>query len=167
MGSGKSTVGRELADALGWRFVDLDEEIVRRERRSIAETFRTEGEPGFRRIETHLLLEVLRSPAPAVIALGGGTFVQTGNREILRSHEALTVHLDAEFDLLNERCCTAAGTRPLMRDPVHFRNLFEQRRSTYRSAEIVIEIADKSPAQIAAEIIAEVHKGSACRPVSE
>src|SRR5215475_1135904 len=114
MGSGKTTVGHELAAALGWKFIDLDAEIVNREGRPIAEIFRLDGEPQFRQIERECLEQVLKSSPPSVIALGGGTFIQPANRELLRSHAALVAHLDGEFELLNARCCTEEGVRPLM-----------------------------------------------------
>jgi shikimate kinase len=167
MGSGKTTVGRELASLLGWRFVDLDAEIVAREGRSIARIFQSEGEPHFRQIESELLAEVLRSSPAAVIALGGGTFIQPANRKLLRSHEALIAHLDGDFELLNARCCSEDGVRPLMQDPVHFRNLFEQRRPIYRSAEIVVDIAGKAPQAIAAEILHQVNHWKSRKAVSE
>ena len=74
MGAGKSTVGRRLAQKLGWRFIDLDDEIERREHRPIADIFREHGEPYFRSIE-RLCLKDVASFSDAVIALGGGTFI--------------------------------------------------------------------------------------------
>lgn len=167
MGSGKTTVGRELATLLDRRFIDLDAEIVSRQGRSIADIFRTEGEPRFREIESESLREALRHASPAVIALGGGTFVQPTNREILRAHAAVTVHLDGEFELLHARCCAEGGLRPLMQDAVHFRNLFEERRPLYREAEIVIAIENRTPREIAAEIAAQVEHLKGRPAVSE
>src|SRR3984885_5965473 len=77
MGSGKSTVGRALADELGWGFADLDEEIEKREGMPIVRIFDTRGEAEFRRAETAALRERVRAVErgrPCVIALGGGTF---------------------------------------------------------------------------------------------
>src|ERR1700749_3469323 len=106
MGSGKSTVGELLAELLQWKFVDLDSEIVGRERRSISEIFQLEGEGKFREMETRLLQETLaHMQTPTVIALGGGTFVQPANRDILQASAAVTVSLEADFDLLLFRCC--------------------------------------------------------------
>lgn len=164
MGSGKTTVGRELATILGRRFVDLDAEIVESEGRPIAEIFSTKGEARFREIELEALLRAFSAAGDAVIALGGGTFIQPGNREIFRSHRAVTVALDGEFEVLHARCRSEVGVRPLMQDPVHFRNLFEQRRPLYREAEIVLSIENRSPQEIAAEIVAQVKHLSA-RPV--
>ena len=167
MGSGKTTVGRELATLLGRRFIDLDAQIVEAEGRPIAEIFRSQGEARFREIERESLLRAFAAAGDAVVALGGGTFIQPKNRQILRSHGAVTVALDGEFEVLHARCCSEEGARPLMQDPVHFRNLFEQRRPLYREAEIVLSIENRSPQEIAAEIVAQVKHLKARPAVSE
>src|SRR5258706_13447059 len=86
MGCGKSTVGRALADELGWKFFDLDEEIEQREHVSIAEIFDTLGEPAFREIETVALRDRVRagqSGHPQGISLGGGTFLRDDTSELV------------------------------------------------------------------------------------
>ena len=86
MGSGKSTVGRHLARRLGWSFFDLDDEIEAAEKTTIAHIFDTRGEAEFRRIETAVIGQHVRSierGRPAVLALGGGAFSQPGNRLLL------------------------------------------------------------------------------------
>src|SRR5690348_16837440 len=86
MGSGKTTVGRHLADRLGWSFFDTDAEIEKAEKTTIAEIFDHRGEPEFRRIETEVLREHVRwieRGRPAVLALGGGAFAQEDNRVLL------------------------------------------------------------------------------------
>jgi shikimate kinase len=168
MGAGKSTVGARLAELLRWRFVDLDTEIVKREGRSIAEIFRAVGEPEFRRIESAALQSTLRDEAsPAVIALGGGTFIQAANRDLLRSNKAIIVYLQADFDLLLARCCVEEGTRPLMQDPAAFRQLFEQRQPAYRLADITIAVAGRSAEEIAFEIASQVEQQNASPAVPE
>lgn len=79
--SGKTTLGRRLAAALGWTFVDLDEEIVRAANRPIPDIFATDGEPAFRRLETDALHRTLdTAAAPLVLSLGGGTLLDPANR---------------------------------------------------------------------------------------
>src|SRR5689334_12761274 len=82
MGCGKSTVGRALADEIGWTFLDLDEEIERQQGRSISGIFEKEGEPSFREIESAVLKEKVKlvdRGRPHVIALGGGAFLSDAN----------------------------------------------------------------------------------------
>ena len=157
MGSGKSTVGEALAELLNWKFVDLDSEIVRHERLSISEIFRLKGEARFREIETQRFEETfLQMDTPVVVALGGGTFIQPANREILRARRAVTVYLDADFDLLLSRCCQEEPTRPLLQDRKRFRELFDERQATYLLADASVQVAGRTPGEIASEIASMV-----------
>src|SRR5579864_2179824 len=94
MGAGKTSVGRLLADQLGWEFVDLDAVIEAREGLSVPQIFREHGERGFREREhvalRGVLAELNRNTA-AVIALGGGAFVQPENFELLAAPERPSV----------------------------------------------------------------------------
>ena len=97
MGCGKTTVGRALADALGWMFADLDQEIEAREKITIAEIFDTHGEAAFRELETAALKDRIRTVQygrPQVIALGGGAFLNEENFELV-SNNGVSVWLDA------------------------------------------------------------------------
>ena len=83
MGSGKSTVGGLLANALGWPLIDLDTVIEAGHGLSIRQIFETSGEPFFRQVEHAALTEASKTDS-AVIALGGGTFAQPSNVDIIR-----------------------------------------------------------------------------------
>src|SRR5262245_60897914 len=96
MGAGKSHVGRELAGRLGWRFIDMDEEIEGTERLSIREIFAQFGEPHFRRLEREHLKR-LSTEDHAVIALGGGAYIDAENRATAES-SGVTVWLKVSFD---------------------------------------------------------------------
>jgi hypothetical protein len=100
MGAGKTSVGRILAERLGWHFVDLDDVVERREGRTVSAIFEESGEAGFREAETAALREVLMSlrAAPLVVALGGGTFVQPHNAEAIRKSSVPVVFLDAPVE---------------------------------------------------------------------
>src|SRR5450756_2312379 len=113
MASGKSSVGQELARRLDWDFVDLDARIESRERQTIYEIFRDRGEPGFRLAETSALRDLLTESLQRnrVVALGGGTFVQPKNRELLRPWPS--VFLDATVLELWQRSLTDGLERPL------------------------------------------------------
>jgi shikimate kinase len=86
MASGKSSVGRELAQRLGWDFLDLDERIEVREQKTIPEIFRERGEAGFRLAEANALRDLMAESlrGDSVVALSGGAFVQEDNRGMLR-----------------------------------------------------------------------------------
>src|SRR5580698_5929269 len=86
MASGKSTIGRHLANRLGWSFFDIDDEIETAEKTTIASIFDTRGEEEFRRIEAGVIAQHVRwveRGRPAVLALGGGAFAQAANRQLL------------------------------------------------------------------------------------
>jgi len=151
MGSGKTSVGRELAQRLGWEFVDLDAHIEAREGQGIPQIFRDRGEAGFRAAETAALMDLTQSLERAsVVALGGGAFVQDANRELLRSRPS--VFLQAPVDELWRRCCDDEEIRPLRKDPDQFAQLYAERLPFYRQATVTVVTSGRDPASICAEI---------------
>ena len=157
MGSGKNTVGHELARRLAWDFVDLDARIEARERQSIPEIFRLRGEPAFRLAETSALHDLTNFlKRPSVVALGGGAFVQENNRQML--HPWPSVFLDAPPQELWQRCVqhdAEAGSkveRPLQKDPEQFARLHAERLPLYRQASLIVETSGKDLAAICLEI---------------
>jgi shikimate kinase len=154
MGSGKTTVGRELAQRLGWRFCDLDERIEASAGATIAAIFKQRGEADYRQLEHQ---ELLRALGPArerrtVLALGGGTFAQPANLEPIRAAGGVTVFLEVPLDLLLQRCAGIAN-RPLFRDALSFRELYEQRLPYYRQAAATVDAA--APPEVVAERVLE------------
>jgi shikimate kinase len=155
MGSGKSTVGRALADELGWHFVDLDAEIERREGATISSIFDERGEPAFRRIESEVLHHFVRSVQsgrPHVVSLGGGAFLSEENFQLVANH-GITLWLDCPLPII-ERRVAAAAHRPLARDPERLRELFEIRRPGYARAEYRIPIEGDDASAAVAQILA-------------
>jgi shikimate kinase len=152
MASGKSRVGRELAQRLAWDFVDLDAQIEAREKRTIAQLFQERGEPGFRAAETSALRELLTvSPQrDHVVALGGGAFVQAINRELLRPWP--TVFLETPIDELWQRSLIDHVERPLRRTAEQFAALYTERLPYYRQATITVVTSGRDPASLCAEI---------------
>jgi len=160
MGAGKSSVGRTLAEQLGWTFEDLDERIERREGQTIAGIFRSSGEAGFRHAENvalQELLEGLRSGAEKVIALGGGAFVHEPNTALIEAVKIPTVFLDAGVEELWERCKQQSAERgvdrPLLGSPEGFRELYEKRRPHYLRASLRQETGGKAVEEIATELM--------------
>jgi shikimate kinase len=154
MGSGKSAVGRLLADELGWSFADIDEDIEKAQGISIAEIFDTRGERKFRGIEQEALrkrVQEVECGKPMVLALGGGAFVDPANQKLLEER-GVTVWLDCPFPRICARLDRQTH-RPLARDPEKFQRLFDDRQDVYSKAEHRIEADTDDPAAIVAEIL--------------
>jgi shikimate kinase len=150
MGCGKTTVGKQLAQQLGWRFLDLDERIEQRAGARISEIFDRLGEAAFRDLEyeqlDRALKESVTAAIPTVVALGGGTFAQPRNLELLHAacipdgapRAGWVLWLDCPIEQLLTRCVTM-DNRPLFRDEVSFRRLYEERAPFYRLADFRVE----------------------------
>jgi len=162
MGSGKTSTGRALAASLGWFFVDLDEEMERREQLPIRQLFRERGEPSFRAIEHSTLREcLLRSSSPTVLALGGGAYIERNNVELLHSRKVRTVFLETPVEEMLTRCGVKdvpdpKNPRPLAADSAEFRRLYEQRLPSYQAAHLTIDTSGKTVETIALEIAEEL-----------
>ncbi len=137
MGAGKSTVGRGLAAALGWKFLDLDDLIEELAGISIPEIFATLGELHLRRLESRALARALRLPH-TVIALGGGAPETLTNRLLIeQTPNTVAIFLDAPFPTLFDRCMLqalnpSATARPNLADPVLAEARFRLRHPIYR-----------------------------------
>jgi shikimate kinase len=158
-GSGKSTVGRILADRTALPFVDLDREIEGLVGRSISEIFAESGESEFRDLEEQTLQAVTADDSRAVIATGGGIVLRDANRRRLRKFGPV-VWLRADAALLAARLAndkhglagrpplTAAGTL------LEIEQILETRTPLYSAlADAVIETGGKTPGDVAAEIL--------------
>jgi shikimate kinase len=144
MGCGKSTVGRALADELGWSFFDLDNEIESGAGSTIGEIFDVHGEPMFRTLEASALakrVKAVQAGQPQVIALGGGALMNDKSFELVLNH-GVAVWLDAPFELIEKRVA-AESHRPLARDPEKLRELFEVRCQRYAQADFRVESPDE------------------------
>ena len=154
MGSGKSTIGRALAEELGWGFADLDEDIEKREGMSVSQIFEARGEAGFRQAETAALQQRVRSiegGKPCVIALGGGAFLSDENFQMV-SNNGVSVWLDCPFETV-ERRVASDNHRPLARDPEKLRELFAVRRPGYERADYCVQVESDDAAAVAAQIL--------------
>lgn len=153
MGSGKTTVGRILADRLGWDFIDLDGEIEAEQKIPIAEIFEQRGESHFRQLETEAIrkrVHKVRAGCPTVMALGGGAFLRDENHDLLEDH-GVTVWLDCPLERARQRV-EGATHRPLARDPKILTALYEARRPGYGRASYRVEIHSDDPLEAVAAI---------------
>jgi len=151
MGSGKSTVGELLSQELRWPFIDLDTVIEAGQGVSIREIFQRSGEAFFRQLERAALTEVLKSE-PAVIALGGGTFANDSNVELIRETGGATIWLDCPMPILFQRCSTMV-TRPLFSDPESLQRLLELRLPYYRLAEFRVSTEGRDAREVTEQIL--------------
>ena len=141
-GSGKSSIGRRLAQYLGIEFVDADQEIEAAAGMSIADIFAKHGEPYFRAGEARVIARLL-DKSPQVVATGGGAFVNLDTRALVRAR-ALSVWLKADVDLLLRRV-KRKNDRPLLRvaDPeTALKRLLAEREAIYAEADITVTSLD-------------------------
>ncbi len=154
-GTGKSTVGQILADRLGLRFTDSDREIEAAEGQPIRAIFVARGEPGFRAIEARVIAGLADRPASGVVATGGGSVLDEGNRRAIRRF-GFVAWLAADPDTLADRLArsdngvadrpplTSAGTLAEIAD------VLAARAPLYREvADAVIETAGRTVDQVA------------------
>ena len=162
MGAGKTTVGRLLAQALDWKFLDLDTHLEARAGASIPELFERHGEPHFRRLESSALANAL-ARTQTVLALGGGTPEQLTNRLLLeQTPGTLIIFLDAPFETLFDRCmlqsfASPEHIRPVLASPEEAQARFARRQPLFRRlARVTIPTADLTATDAAQAILDEL-----------
>ncbi|MDA9789462.1 shikimate kinase [Amylibacter sp.] len=139
MGAGKTAVGTLVAQKLGTRFLDSDQEIEKAANMSVAEIFDRDGEGFFRTKESQILERLLKSE-PCVLSTGGGAYMSDVNRDLISEH-GVALWLKADLDLLWSRV-RHKDTRPLLRtqNPRQtLADLLEAREPIYSKAEIAVE----------------------------
>jgi shikimate kinase len=151
MGSGKSTVGRIVAEELGWEFVDLDAVVAERAGLSIPVIFEFSGEPHFRNLERLALLDALDGPSERVVACGGGVVTDPRNRA--RLQEVPTIFLWEDTDVLYRR--TRGPGRPLRGASFEdFARRYAERLPYYLEvAALQLEPDNRPPRRVADEVI--------------
>ncbi len=145
MGAGKSCIGRRLAQRLGVSFVDADAEIEDAAGCSIAEIFEQFGEPYFRDGERRVMARLL-SEAPGILAAGGGAFMNTETRELIRN-QAISIWLRADLETL---CTRTKGRthRPLLNSGdarATLQTLINERYPVYAQADLTIDTGIDGP----------------------
>lgn len=142
MGAGKTTVARALGRRLGWQIEDVDERIEARERRSVASIFAQQGEPYFRDLERQVLHDLI-PVRNAIVATGGGTFVDPDNRSVMLADGAV-VWLDVPLTRVLDRV-PADGRRPLAADRAQMDRLFQVRQLAYVQAHVRVHATGPVP----------------------
>ena len=153
-GSGKTTIGRLVAERLGTGFVDSDQIIVRKMQMPVSRIFAIHGEPRFRELERETMAHALEGPA-SVLAPGGGWAVQPGQLDAARTNSFI-VYLKTLAMTASKRANTDS-TRPMLvgEDPVEqMRNLLKDREPFYSKADAEIKNDVKTAEAAADEVVA-------------
>jgi shikimate kinase len=153
MAAGKTTLAQALARRLGWRAEDVDLLIEARERRTVADIFAREGEPYFRSVERQVIYSLLPL-RHAVIATGGGTFVDPENRAAINA-DGLSVWIDVPFEALLARI-PSDGRRPLANDRVQMAMLYENRRLLYQQAHVRLDASRARPEELVEQLVEQL-----------
>jgi shikimate kinase len=160
-GTGKTTVARLLAAALDCAWIDADDEIERTAGKSIAQIFADDGEPHFRDHESDVVRNLCQR-SDTVFSLGGGAVIRRENRELLAQIEQV-VWLKADIETIHQRVTadeSSANRRPnltIAGGREEIAKLLADRTPVYREcATLEVDTSDKSPAEVAREILALV-----------
>ena len=166
MGSGKSTVGRLLAERLQWTFIDLDDRIETEAGKSVSEMFAEDGERAFREIETRIGREVV-GREHTVLATGGGWGAVPGRVAELPATVA-TIWLQVSPELAVDRIRRQAPVRPLLSgtsDPLsEARKLLDKRRPQYEAAGLHVNTSGREVTEVVSEILKHIRSGHRTRP---
>ena len=153
MGSGKTTVGKVLADFLGCPFMDLDDLVVKKAGKSIPDIFAQDGEPAFRLLEAQVLRKTVEKYADstAVLALGGGAVLAPSSAALLHE-KTVCIYLRASLETLLTRLEGETAGRPLA--DASLADRLAAREPIYeKTAHVVIDTDGLSPDEVADEII--------------
>lgn len=131
MGVGKSTVAKCLAHILKCQKYDLDLVIEEGEKREIVDIITEDGEPQFRRLETSYLKKILAVADSQIISLGGGTWVVSENRQLIKSSQCTTIWLESTFFHCWQNINASKTRRPLAKDRKIAEQLFNERQKFY------------------------------------
>jgi shikimate kinase len=154
MGAGKTTVGRAVAERLGWDYCDSDEQVQRRTGLTVPEIFERHGEAAFRAEEKRALVEAIETDGPVVVSVAGGAVLDADNRRRLKE-AGVVVWLRADPATLAERVGSGQG-RPLLGDDpkAALTKLDEERRPLYEElADTVVDVDQMTPEQAADAVV--------------
>lgn len=156
MGTGKTSVAKQLSSMLGMKIVDMDSEIEKTQGKTINDIFAQLGEPFFRDLETEMA-QIVSAMEHVIISTGGGVVLRPENIEYLRKN-GIVVCLMASADTILKRT-RSTDERPLLKvdDPLaQITEMLDVRKPFYKNADLVIDTEGKSPRQVAEEIIRDL-----------
>jgi shikimate kinase len=159
MGSGKTTVGQQLARLLAVTWIDSDSEIERRSGTTIPELFTRGGEPAFRTLEEEVVGELLTTH-PGVLSLGGGAVLSPLTRQRLVGHRVVYLHVTAEHGFSR----VSGSSRPLLQapDPQQvYTDLLAERDRIYRDVATITVDAHPHQRLVAGDIISQLSRQEA------
>jgi shikimate kinase len=163
MGSGKSTIGKQLASVLKYDFIDLDKFIEKKENLPIKEIFKIKGEIYFRKIEKSCLKEIYSSKNDLVLALGGGTPCFYGNMDFINSSNSTSIYLKLLPKILSKRLFIDKNNRPLINHLKTEDSLLEfiaihlfERQLFYSNAKHTIAVGNESVNDVVNAILAKL-----------
>ncbi len=139
MGSGKTSIGCELAAYLEYQFVDLDNLITKEANTTINEIFAQYGEAHFRQLEHKMLKNIIKCQN-TVVALGGGTYIEQKNRKLIKK-SGISIWLQCELAVILSRLANDSS-RPLNRNPQQMQKLLESRLIIYQQTDFQIDITN-------------------------
>jgi len=154
MGSGKTTIGKSLAQKLSLEFRDTDSVIEQRAHKTVSQIFIEDGEDAFRAIEKEVLKEELQS-SDTVLALGGGAPISAEAQSALQASESHVVYLDISLANVAPRIGFNRDRPLLLNNPRgQWQTLMEARRPIYESvADTVVDVNKRSQSEIVAQIL--------------
>jgi shikimate kinase len=163
MGSGKTTVGKRIAQELGYAFVDSDDVVASAAGKSVREIFAQDGEAVFRQCESEAIKSVLADrQSSVVLATGGGAVISSDNRSLISEQAATVVWLDASVEDLVVRTKSGA-TRPLLDGDAAttLQSLSSQRSAWYDEvATVRIDTRGKSVAKVCSAVVEAIRAGA-------
>ena len=163
MGSGKTTVGKRVAQELGYGFVDSDDAVAKSAGKSVREIFSQDGEESFRKWESDAIRSILMDGhAPVVLATGGGAVILQENRKVISDHANHVVWLDAAVEDLVVRTKSGAA-RPLLDGDAAqtLQTLSDQRAAWYEEvATIRIDTHGKQVAKVCSAVVEAIRTGA-------